>query len=47
MQRELVHGNNPRARCAIYSRDTAIRICSVPPLTDKNQLSKSQHGKKL
>jgi hypothetical protein len=33
-------GNNPRARCAIYSRDTAIRICSVPPLTGKNQFVK-------
>ena len=33
-------GNNPRARCAIYSRDTAIRICSVPPLTAKNHFIK-------
>ena len=32
-------GNNPRARCAIDSRDTVI-ICSVPPLTGKNQFIK-------
>jgi hypothetical protein len=33
-------GNNPRARGAIYPRDTAIRICSVPPSTGKNQFIK-------
>jgi hypothetical protein len=33
-------GNNPRARCAICSRDTTIRICSVSPLTGKNQFIK-------
>ena len=33
-------GNHPRAPCAIHSRDTAIRICSVPPLIRKNQFVK-------
>jgi hypothetical protein len=29
-----------RARCTIYSRDTAIRICSVPRLTFKDTFVK-------
>jgi hypothetical protein len=28
--------NSARARCAIYSRDTAIRIYNVSPLQRKN-----------
>jgi hypothetical protein len=28
--------NSARARCAIYSRDTTIRIYSVPRFTGKN-----------
>jgi hypothetical protein len=31
-----VYANNAHARCAIHSRDTAIRICSVPQLIHKN-----------
>jgi hypothetical protein len=40
-------GNNLRARRAIYSRDTAIRICSVPPLTGKNQFVKISAWEKV
>ena len=40
-------GNNPRARCAIYSRETAIRICSVPPLTGEIQFLKISAWKKV
>jgi hypothetical protein len=32
--------NSSRARCAILSRDTGIRICSVPRLTRKKPLVK-------
>jgi hypothetical protein len=32
--------NSSRARCAIYSRDTAIRIYSVSQLKRKNQFFK-------
>jgi hypothetical protein len=40
--------NSSRARCAIYSRDTAIRIYSVSQLKSKNpRSSKSHHGPKL
>ena len=35
-----VYANSSRARCAIYSCDTAIRICSVPRLTCKNRFVK-------
>jgi hypothetical protein len=31
-----VYANSSRGRCAIYLRDTAIRICSIPPLKSKN-----------
>ena len=34
-------------RCAIYSRNTAIRISSVPQLRSKNRLSKSNYETKL
>jgi hypothetical protein len=37
MQRELVVIIRARVARAIYSRDTAIRICSVPSLICKNQ----------
>jgi hypothetical protein len=40
-----VCANSSRARCAIHSRDTAIRIYSVSQLKRKN-LSKSHHGPK-
>jgi hypothetical protein len=30
-----VRANSSRMRCAIYSRDTKIRICSVPQLKRK------------
>jgi hypothetical protein len=43
-----VYTNSLRVRCAIYSRDTAIRIYSVPaPFKRKNRLSKFHHGTKL
>jgi hypothetical protein len=35
-----VHANSARARCAIYSRDTAIRIYSVSQLINKNTFVK-------
>jgi hypothetical protein len=39
MTRE-VYANSARARCAIYSRDTAICISSVPQLIRKNPFVK-------
>jgi hypothetical protein len=35
-----VYANSSRARCAIYSRDTTIRICSVPRLNRRNPFIK-------
>jgi hypothetical protein len=35
-----VYANSSRARCAIYSRDTAIRIYSVSQLRRKNPFVK-------
>jgi hypothetical protein len=35
-----VYANSSRARCAIYSRDTVIRIYSVPQFRRKNQFVK-------
>jgi hypothetical protein len=35
-----VYANSARARCAIYSRDTAIRIYSVSKLSLKNPFVK-------
>jgi hypothetical protein len=44
----IVCANSTRVRCAIYSRDTAMRICSVPQSYNaKIRLSKSNHGTKL
>ena len=40
-----VFANSARVRCAIYSRDTAIRISSVS--SAKIRLSKSRHGPKI
>jgi hypothetical protein len=42
-----VYGDSSRARSAIHSRDTVIRICNVPQLKRKICLSKSHHGAKV
>ena len=43
----LVYANSSRARCAIHSRDTTIRICSVPQLTRKIPFVKISSWDKL
>jgi hypothetical protein len=41
-----VYGDSSRARSAIHSRDTVIRICNVPQLKRKNLFVKiSSWGK--
>jgi hypothetical protein len=42
-----VYANSARVRCAIYSRDTAIRISSVPRFKGNKRLSKVHHITKL
>jgi hypothetical protein len=42
-----VYANSLRTRRAIYSHDTAIRICSVPRLKHKNTFVKISSGTKL
>jgi hypothetical protein len=43
----LVYANSSRARCPIYSRDTAICIYSVSNEIAKIRLSKYHYGPKL
>jgi hypothetical protein len=42
-----VYANSSRARCAIYSRDSAIRIYSVSRLTNKNSFVKMSSWTKV
>jgi hypothetical protein len=42
-----VYANSSRARCLIYSRDTAICISSVPRFTRKNLFVKNSSWDKV